>query len=274
MARLGKRTALSAKVGDDAFGRMVREKVAEAGVDVGGVRLDARLPTAISVVMINPKGDRTFLFQSGALPAYSIEDVDETLVRRARHVNFGSFFAHPFMDRGGAGELFRLAHACGATTSADVTHDGDGLGLAGIRDSLRDIDYFFPSYAEGRHLTGETDPERIADVLLRETGDKTIVLKMGEGGCYVRSQGRGFYSAAFVAAAVDTTGAGDNFVAGFLTGLSNGWPLEECADFANATAGFSVRYVGATTPEMSPENVREFMKSTPRSLRAPAAVSP
>jgi sugar/nucleoside kinase (ribokinase family) len=62
---------------------------------------------------------------------------------------------------------------------------------------------------------------------------------------------------------VDTTGAGDNFVAGFLTGLTNGWELEKCAEFANAVAGFSVQHLGATTREMSMDHIWEFIKNNP-----------
>lgn len=264
MARLGKKVALAAKIGDDTFGYIIRDLAEKSGVDVAGIKMEANARTTLSVVLINGKGDRSFLVHPGNRRGFSIEDIDTTMVQKARHVNFGSFFAHPEMDRGGAEELFRLAKACGATTSADVTHDSYDTGFAGIKNSLRYVDYFMPSYGEGKYLSGETEPEKIADFFIRETGDKTVVIKMGEEGCFIKSQGKCIRSRPFKVAAVDTTGAGDNFVAGFLTGLSSGWELEKCAEFANAVAGFSVRYLGATTREMSMERILEFIKNTPR----------
>ena len=265
MARLGKKTALSTKLGDDAFGHIVYKIVEQSGVDMQYVKLDVRLKTAISVVMINGKGDRTFLFLPGSIRELALEDIDPAAIRQARHVNFGSFFAHPKLDHGGARELFKMAKESGATTSADVTHDSYCTGFDGIKDSLRYLDYFMPSFKEGKYLTGESSPERIADVFIREAGDITVVLKMGEEGCFIKSHGKCIRSRSFKATVLDTTGAGDNFVAGFLTGLSNGWELEECAEFANAVAGVSVQHLGATSPDMSMEKVREFMQNTPAS---------
>jgi sugar/nucleoside kinase (ribokinase family) len=121
-----------------------------------------------------------------------------------------------------------------------------------------------PSYAEAKYLSGETEPERMADFFIRETGDKTVVIKLGEEGCFIRSQGKSLTVRPYQVDALDTTGAGDNFVAGFLTGLSEGWELERCAEFACGVAGFSVRHLGATTPEMNMGRVLEFMRNTPR----------
>lgn len=261
MARLGKKTALAALIGDDIFGRAVYKTVEQSGVDMRYTRQDDSLQTTISVVLINAKGARSFLFLPGSLREFTLKDIDPAAIRQARHVNFGSFFAHPKMDRGGARELFKLAKESGATTSADVTHDSYGTGFEGMKDSLRYLDYFMPSYVEGKYLTGESEPERIADVFIREAVDITVVLKMGEEGCFIKSRGRCIRSRSYPAAAVDTTGAGDNFVAGFLTGLSNGWELEECAEFANAVAGFSVQQLGATSPDMSMERIREFINA-------------
>lgn len=264
MAYLGKRVALAAKTGADTFGQIITDKVKKSGVDTTYVKADENSRTSISVVLINAKGDRTFLFLPGSIKGFSLEDIDLDAVKRARHVNLGSLFAHPKLDRGGAEELFKLAKASGATTSADMTHDSHGTGFAGIRNILKYVDYFMPSYIEGKYLSGETVPEKMADFFLRETGEKTIVIKLGEEGCCIKSAGKCITVRPYKVKAVDTTGAGDNFVAGFLTGLSNGWELEQCGEFANAVAGFSVQYLGAATAEISMERVVEFMQKTPR----------
>lgn len=263
-SRLGKKAAVAAKVGDDDFGHIVKKIVEKRGADTRYVKVDPDSRTSISVVVINAKGDRSFLFYPGSLQDFSLEDIDIDALKSARHVNLGSLFAHPKLDRGGAEELFKLAKTFGATTSADVTHDSHGTGFTGIRGLLRYVDYFMPSYIEGKYLSGETMPEKMADFFIKETGDKTVVIKMGEEGCFIRSRGKSIKIRPYKVKAIDTTGAGDNFVAGFLTGLSNGWELEQCGEFANAVAGYSVQFLGATTEEMSMEHVMEFMKKTPR----------
>ncbi len=266
MARLGIKTALATKIGNDAFAHIVYKIVKQSGVNMRCVSMDASLKTSISVVLVNKQGDRSFLFLPGSIQELKLEDINPAAVRQARHVNLGSFFAHPYLDKSGARELFKMAKENGATTSADVTHDSYGTGFDGIRSSLEYLDYFIPSYTEGKYLTGESDPERIADVIIREAkSDITVVIKMGEDGCFYKSRGRCGRIPCYKTKAVDTTGAGDNFVAGFLTGLINGWELEEGLEFANAVAGFSVQRLGATSPDMSMKNVREFIRNTPRS---------
>lgn len=264
MARLGKKVALASKMGDDVFGHIVKDIVEESGVNTDHIKMDVDSRTSISAVLINRKGDRSFLFFSGSIGEFSLDDIDISALKKARHVNYGSYFAHPKMDRGGVQELFRIAKESGATTSADVTHDSYKTGFLGIKDSLRYVDYFFPSYVEGKYLTGETEPERIADCIVRETGDKTVVIKMGEEGCFIKTKGKCIWSRPFAVKVVDTTGAGDNFVAGFLTALTSGCEIEECADYANAVAGFSVQHIGATTRELSVEKILELMNNTPR----------
>ncbi len=264
MSRLGKRVALAAKTGDDPFGHIITDIVRRSGVDMRYMKADAGSRTSISVVLINARGERTFLFLPESIQSFSLEDIDIEAIQKARHVNLGSLFAHPKLDRGGAEELFKLAKGFGATTSADVTHDSHGTGFSGIKGLLKYVDYFMPSYIEGKYLSGETDPSRMADFFIRETGDKTVVIKMGEEGCFIKSRGKCIRVRPYTVKAIDTTGAGDNFVAGWLTGLANGWELEQCGEFANAVAGYSVQFLGATTGSMNMENILEFMQKTPR----------
>lgn len=265
LARFGIRTALATKTGDDVFAYLVYKTLKKSGVITQYGRMDAGLKTSVSVVLINSKGDRSFLFLPGSIWELTLEDIDPDAVRQARHVNYGSFFASPSLDKAGIRELFKLAKENGATTSADVTHDSYGIGFNGIKNSLQYIDYFIPSYAEGKSLTGEIEPERMADMLIREAkNDMTVIIKMGERGCFYKSRGKCGRIPSYKAKAVDTTGAGDNFVAGFLTGLMSGWELEESLDFANAVAGFSVQHIGAVSPDMSMDSVREFIRNTPR----------
>lgn len=264
MSRLGKKAGLCAKIGNDHFGHAVVSLVENCGVDVRCVKVDPSTRTSVTIVLINARGERSFLYSKGNNDDFSLEDVDCAALANARHVNFGSLFAHPKLNRGGAEELFKTAKKFGATTSADVTFDSTGTGFVGIRGALRYVDYFLPSYGEAKYLSGETDPERMADFFIRETGDKTVVIKMGDEGCFVRSQGKSLFVRPYQVVPVDTTGAGDNFVAGFLMGLTSGWELEACADFACAVGALSVQHLGATSDAVNLNTVQAFMRRTPR----------
>ena len=157
----------------------------------------------------------------------------------------------PRLDGEGAAELFKRAKALGKFTSMDVTWDVSGRWIEIIRPCLPYLDYFMPSIGEAKHITKKETPEAIADFFLNE-GVGTAIIKLGKEGCLVKNAKEKFVCPAFKINAVDTTGAGDCFVAGFLTGILRGWPLTECARLACAVAAMCVMHIGAN------EGVRDF----------------
>jgi sugar/nucleoside kinase (ribokinase family) len=99
---------------------------------------------------------------------------------------------------------------------------------------------------------------------LLDYGVNVVGLKMGAAGCLVVTRdGEIFQLPAFQVEAVDATGAGDAFVAGFMAGIWHGWSLEKTARFANAVGALSVTGVGASGGVRSLEETLEFMKVTP-----------
>ena len=88
------------------------------------------------------------------------------------------------------------------------------------------------------------------------------MVKLGEKGCYVkRGAEPGFFMSAFRTDVVDTTGAGDSFVAGFLTGVLKGWDVKACAELACAVSAMNIRAVGATAGIPTFEEARQFIRS-------------
>ena len=111
-------------------------------------------------------------------------------------------------------------------------------------------------------LSGKEDPNEIADIFL-SMGVKTVVIKMGKDGCFIKDEkGEKYLIPTYdKVKAVDTTGAGDSFVAGFLTGHVNGWSLIQCGKFANAVGTHCVMAAGASTGIKSFEQITEFIKN-------------
>lgn len=261
LAQLGKKVALAGALGDDGMGWFVRDAIGRKGVDVRSVRMKKGVKTSASAVLINSEGERTFVCTRGNNGTLRAHDVDESLIVETRHINLSSLFAHPLFEKEGGPALFERAKNAGLTISADAGHDNYGTGFQGVKNLLHFVDVFLPSFAEAKYMSGESEPERMAKFFADRMGEKTIVIKMGAEGCYVRDKGRGYRVPAFRVDAVDTTGAGDNFLAGFLSAYLDGAPAEDCARFACAAAAVSVTRLGATSPDTTMSSVRALMET-------------
>jgi len=130
-----------------------------------------------------------------------------------------------------------------------------------LEPCMEHIDYFLPSYEEARMLSGKDDLDAIADCFL-SYGIKVVVIKNGSDGCFIKTQqGEKWMLPVYGNIEVkDTTGAGDSFCAGFLTGLVRQLPLEECGKLGNAVGAHCVMEVGASVGIKSYDEIRAFMK--------------
>jgi len=259
-SRLGNRTGLISKVGDDVFGRLLVEKAKEAGVSTRYLKVSESSRTASAAMLVHSNGERNICAYRGAFESLCLEDIDMGVFDRCRIVSIGSMFAMKNLDGDGIRIILERAKSSGAMTASDVKFDTYKRGFEGVKQEFPYIDYFLPSYDEALYLTGEREPSRQADFLLR-AGCGTIVIKLGPEGCYLSSGDSGKIIPACPKECVDTSGAGDNFVAGFLTGLNKGWDMETCVRFGNATAAVSIQEVGANGAVKSFEQVIEHMRS-------------
>lgn len=258
LSRLGLKTALLTRRGRDAFGTMMLELLREYGadIDLSGVVTDESKATSVCAMMIRPDGQRHFCTHKGALYDFCIGDIDLSILSRARVASIGGMYGLPSFDVEGAAAFFRAARERGVITVADTKADIMGIGLKGILKTLSYTDYFFPSYDEAAAISGQTEPEGMARLFL-DAGAKNVGIKLGAKGCYLRNADMEFYLPAIPADVVDTTGAGDNFMAGFIAGLLKGWDLRRCCLFGTAAASLCVSQVGPTTAVRSFEQVSE-----------------
>lgn len=243
-ARLGLRVAMVGVVGDDQFGRFMLESMRDRGLDVTAVRVAPDLPTGASVILSDGR-DRAILTASGTIGAVTIDDVPISLIRQARHVHIGSWFLQDGL-RPDALALLRTARDAGCTTSLDPNWDPAERWGDGLREVLPSLDLLFPNAAEVTRIAGLDDPEAAAVALARlgrdgaqgATGSPTlVVVKRGADGAFVASaDGVLARVRPFPVIAVDTTGAGDSFDAGFLAAwLAGATPLDALR--AGAVAG-------------------------------------
>lgn len=259
LAKLGCEVGFSGKIGDDSFGTYLRCVFETYGIDLCGLRVSREEATAAVMVLVNRQGQRKFLYYGGANDSFGVADIDFCLLENCKHIHIGGTYLLPLLDGAGSAALFAKAKAVGKTTSMDVTWDTTGRWLSVIEACLPHLDLFMPSKIEAEHITGCSQPEQMADCLLQQ-GVKTVVIKLGEKGSYIKSGDVDFYQPAFQVDAVDTTGAGDSFVAGFLSRYVKGCPLQECAEFASAVAAHCVKTLGATDGVPNEKTVIDFIK--------------
>jgi sugar/nucleoside kinase (ribokinase family) len=261
LRKLGASVGFAGLVGDDQFGEYLRGVVTAAGIDATGLRRTSTARTCSCLVLINAAGDRTFFYYGGANDLFSLADVNMAQLDSASIVHVGGTYLLPRFDGEGAAKLFAEAQRLGKLTSMDVTWDTTGRWLSVIEPCLPHLSFFMPSIREAEKIAGTDVPEDIA-AFFQAKGVRTAVIKLGERGCYVKQGAEpGYYSRAYSTEVVDTTGAGDSFVAGFLTGVLKGWQSRACAAFACAVAAMNIRVVGATAGVPTFEEARRFVQA-------------
>lgn len=256
-AHLDNHVLLCGKIGDDIFGRHVLQQAREHGVDVSGVIQGSGEWTAVGVQLIAESGERRIISFRGAMESYTLEDVPMDLICQAEIVSIGSLNILKCLEGSDTTEILRNAKGAGAITSADTMSDTYGFGFEIIKPHFPYLDFFLPSYEEAVAMSSETEPKRIA-TFFRKLGCANVVIKMGADGCYVQNEQFGEIVPACPTVPLDTTGAGDNFVAGFLTGIRRGMGLLDAARYGNAVAAISVQYMGSSGAVKSRRQVEEF----------------
>lgn len=266
LSALGNRTALVSRMADDESGRMMKAALTQRGIDTSLISTDETDGTSTCIVLIKKDGQRSFCTYKGCLKTFGAGDIDMSCVKRARVVSIGGLFALPSFDTQTSVALFRAAKQAGAITVADTKYDAFHIGLAGIGELLAYTDYFFPSYDEAAALSGLREPARIA-AFFRARGAKHVGIKLGGDGCWLNCDSFVGSVPAFAARVVDTTGAGDNFMAGLIHGILRGWSFRDCALFANAAGALAVTRLGATSGLEYLAPIQEFLSTTADGVR-------
>jgi sugar/nucleoside kinase (ribokinase family) len=262
LTSLGLKVALVAKIGADTFGEAVLRRMQEKKIDTRYVKPSTQTVTSTSLVLVNELGDRNIVFCAGNNDHLCLEDIDFDLLSQAKVVSIGSLCALGGLDGKGTTAIFQEAKKHGAITIADANIDIHDIGLEGISSTLGVTDYFIPSYGEACKLTGETEPKKISGKLL-DKGTGTVIIKLGAEGCFIMNKNEQYTLSTYDVKVVDTTGCGDNFVAGFITGLLQGWDLQRCGLFANAVGSLNSMALGACSMTKTIDDVLDFMEKTP-----------
>ncbi|WP_434589336.1 carbohydrate kinase family protein [Streptomyces sp. A5-4] len=239
LARLGLRTSLAAAFGDDHYGEYCWDALAQGeGIDLGMSRTVPGWHSPVTVSMAY-EGERTMVSHGHEAPPPAGPGPFPQCPPRAR----GAIAA---LAPGRSEEWIAAAARGGAKVFADVGWDDTGRwDLGGLTD-LEHCEAFLPNAEEAMRYT-RTDCPRAAARALAEKVPVAVVTLGAEGAYAVDgSTGETAEVPAIAVEALDPTGAGDVFVAGFVTGTLAGWPLADRLAFAGLTAALSVQEFGGS----------------------------
>lgn len=223
LAKLGAEVLAIGAIGDDLLADILISAMRAHGVDTSGLVRKAGAQTSATILPIRPNGERPALHVPGATPLLERSDIDAGRIRAARALLVGAPDALGQLVEDGLAEVVAAAQAGGALIAVDVLRPGSPADFDRLRPLLASADWFLPNSDQLCALTGRDDVESaIAEVLKLGTGG--VAATMGEWGCLIAWQGSPdpVLVPAIAVDVVDTTGCGDAFNAGMITGLLAG----------------------------------------------------
>ena len=259
-AKLGLKTGILCALGEDTAGDMIVDILQRSGVEVGRIVRSKENPTPVTTMFVNEDGTRKSITNRAHRYNFHPERFPARFTD-ARALILGSLFRAPFDDPEIIYSVLSSAKAAEQTVFADTKLPNFRfLKLEDIRDSLPLIDYMTPNEDEARYFSGKETPEEMADVFL-SCGVRSVIIKLGGKGCYFKNADQSVFLPACRIRALDATGAGDNFVAGFASEILRGASDADALRFANACGAICTTAVGAGTALQNREQVLAFLSA-------------
>jgi 5-dehydro-2-deoxygluconokinase len=298
-ARLGLRSALLTRVGDEQFGRFIREQMAREGVALDGIRTDPARLTALAILSVESDTRFPLLFyrENCADMALDEGDIDEGFIASARAIVVtGTHFARPAPEAAQR-KAMRLMRQAGGKVVLDIDYRPNLWGLAGhaagdnryiasdavsarMKTVLPDCDLIVGTEEEVLIASGESELLPALKTI-RALSSATIVLKRGPMGCIVYEGAisgdleDGIVGKGFPIEVYNVLGAGDAFMSGFLRGWLGAESLQTAATWANACGAFAVSRLLCSPESPTFAELQYFLEagSEHRALRRDEAIN-
>jgi 5-dehydro-2-deoxygluconokinase len=291
-ARLGLRAAVLTRVGDDHFGRFIREELVRCGVEVSGVLADPQRLTALAVLGIRDERRFPLLFyrENCADMALCAADVDPALVGRAAAVLINGTHLSQAGVRAASRRAVELARAAGGRVVFDIDYRPVLWGLttpeagenryvtsAAVTRQLQELAPLcdlIVGTEEEFHILGGAADTAAALRAVRALTPALLVCKLGAAGCVAfegaigESLDSGLKASGFDVEVFNILGAGDAFMSGFLLGWLKELPLEACCRYGNACGAIVVSRHGCAPAMPTRTELAAFLgRKWPRRLR-------
>lgn len=242
LKRLGVDVYPMGEIGNDYAGNVLLDILKEENLNASYILKKDDKPTSIVGVLINEKGERSFICNPGNFIHIYFKDYNWELLKDFDVLAIGSCFLLeellPEMP-----ELLKKCREYNVTSVVDTVWPTRPTYKL-LEKSLPYIDYFTPSLEEAKILTEKKTPEEISK-WCSEKGSKNIIIKMDKQGSYIHSSEIQTLVPGLNVETIDSTGAGDCFLAGFVKGLELGYDIVQAVKLGNATGAMCVESVGA-----------------------------
>ena len=258
--RLGARTAIISRVGDDDRGRAAVRDLRENGVDVRQVRFDSKAPTGAAIIAVDGEGEKQI---SAALGANMRLDAKQVRGAGALIASSRVLLMQFETPMASVVTAAKLARKHGVLVALDPAPPAEiPAELFPLLDLIR------PNSDEAAQITGvkvrDRASARKAARRLIEKGVRIVAMESGDGGDLVVTREEEHFFPRLKVKTVDATGAGDAFAGAFAVGLAQGLPLAEIGRLANATAALSTTRLGAQEALPTRGEVERFLRSRQR----------
>jgi sugar/nucleoside kinase (ribokinase family) len=234
LQRWGRRTCYVGGFGDGPPGEMSRRSLVDEGIDISRAPVRRGVGNQSAIILIDrASGERTILMHRPAALTLRVDEIDLGLVRAGRVLHLDGY------DGEAAYAAASEARAAGVPVVIDVD-----TGVENVERLLGVTDAVILGREFACALTSTVDAEAALASLAASTRAPLVAITLGADGVVARTAAGVRHVPAFRVHAVDTTGAGDIFRAGFIHGLLHGWSLERTLAFANATAALKCTVLG------------------------------
>ena len=256
IAKLGYNVTFVSQVGRDYFGDFCIRALKQSGVSTRHVRRRADEKTGVTIALSGMR-DRALITYAGAVATLKADSINETLMARHDHLHLTSYYLQTGL-RPSFGHLLRHAKALGLTTSFDPNSDPSDRWDSKIDAVLTYVDALFVNEREAIKLTRSSTLNAALKTLAAKVN--CAVIKRGARGATAMQSEKRFNDSGFKIRAVDTTGAGDSFDAGFLSAYLRKAPLDECLRIGNACGALSAMSVGGTAGQPTQQELQKFIQ--------------
>jgi sugar/nucleoside kinase (ribokinase family) len=249
----GLKTRYAGKIGDDAFGRLQQDEMERAGVESHWI-IAANCQSQSSFILVDERnGERTVLWKRDPRLELRPGEMEREWVVRSKFLHVDGH------DCAGAAAAARWAREA----SIPVIGDLDNL-YPGVEALLENVDYLISSREFPARLTGDRDLMVSLKILSKRFGSRVAAATLGEDGVLAWDGAAFHYCPAFEISAIDTTGAGDIFHAGFAYALVQGWGLARALEFSCAAAGLACTASGARGGIAAVHCIESLIRNGPR----------
>lgn len=257
LAALGTKTEIIGKIGNDFLGEYIKNSLKNFNVGLDHL-ISSKNTTGITVNLSYLK-DKAQISSLGLVNTLNLSDIDIGEIKNIRHVHFSSYYLMSKLKRDYLwliNEMKSLDRSL--TFSMDTNDDPSEVWDDEIYEIIKKLDIFFVNKKEAICITKKKSEKEALDYLSKFVN--TVIVKMGNSG-YIAKRGKKYFQEDAIKANFrDSTGAGDNFDAGFIHGYLNNLRIENCLKIANICGGISTEYLGGVGPREKFVRIKELIK--------------